>query len=430
MSDLHDSESEFLRLLKDAPFDDSSRPSHRDSLREQALSQFDRSGRPASTIVRWRRAYDTGRNFMRRPVPRLIAFTIASAVITTLWLFIPGQQPTALGFNRLAEAVITARTARFHMEVTTEGQPKQSFDAYYLAPGKFRQDLGKTFNITDLQAGQFVTVIPDEKKMLVMKVSGDPGQQQSSNYFERLRELLAEKKNSKDAEYERLGEKEMDGRQVVGFRFATAAATVTLWGDPKTGLPVRIENAWRGLPAAQVAMTDFEINVELNEKLFDMRPPEGYTVQTFEFDGSKPTEKDLIESLKACTELTDGEFPPSLDMQGITALMLKVTMKAKGEKNAISDEAFQRLMKKSITIGRGIGYATQLPESADVWYAGKGVKRGEKNRPVLWYRLEGKGKYRVVDAELSVQEMEKAPEVKDAQAIGKGPPSKDSDSGK
>lgn len=429
MSDLHDSESEFTRLLREAPFDDSGRPVHRDTLREQVLSRFDEANRPMSTGNRWKHAYHTGRDFMRRPVPRLIAFTAASVAIAIAWLFVPGHQPIALGFNRLADAVITAKTAKFHMEVKIEGQPKQSFDAFYLSPGKFRQELGNMVNITDLEAGQIVSIIPVEKKVIVMNIKGEPKEQRSNNYFEQLRDLLAEKKNSNDDEYERLGEKEIDGKRAVGFRFASPAATVTLWGDPKTGNPIRIDNDWKGLPWTQVAMTDFEINVDLNEKLFDRTPPAGYKVQEFEVDGSKPEEKDLIESLKACTELADGEFPASLDTAGITAIILKVATKSKVGEN-VSEKAFEGLMKQSIAMGRGIGYATVLPDSADAHYAGKGVKRGEKDRPIFWYRPEGKKTYRVINAELSVRDADKAPDVKDAQRLEKPKAKSDTDGAK
>jgi len=418
MSDLHESESEFSRLLREAPFDDSGRPVHRDALREQVLSRFDEANRPTSTRHRWRHAYCTGRDFMRRPVPRLVAFTVASVAIAIAWLFVPGHQPTALGFNRLADAVITAKTAKFHMEVKIEGQPKQSFDAFYLSPGKFRQELGNMVNITDLEAGQIVSIIPGEKKVILMNIKGEPKEQRSNNYFEQLRDMLAEKKNAKDDEYERLGEKEIDGKRAVGFRFASPAATVTLWGDPKTGTPIRIDNDWRGLPFTSVAMTDFEINVELNEKLFDRTPPAGYKVQTFEVDGSKPGEKDLIEALRVCADLADGEFPATLDTAGITAIILKVAMKGK-DANQVSEEAFEGLMKQSMTMGRGIGYATQFPDSADAHYAGKGVKRGEKDRPIFWYRPEGKKTYRVIYADLSVRDSGKAPEMQDAQRLEK-----------
>ena len=73
---------------------------------------------------------------MRRPLPRLIAFTAACLVIAVTWMFVPGPQSTAQAFNRFAEAVVAAKTAKFTMEVNIEGQPRQKCQAYYLAPSR------------------------------------------------------------------------------------------------------------------------------------------------------------------------------------------------------------------------------------------------------------------------------------------------------
>ena len=42
-----------------------------------------------------------------------------------------------------------------------------------------------------------------------------------------------------------------------------------------------------------------------------------------------------------------------------------------------------------------------LPEAADAHYAGKGVKRDAKDRPIFWYQPEGAKKYRVIYADLA-----------------------------
>ena len=54
----------------------------------------------------------------------------------------------------------------------------------------------------------------------------------------------------------------------------------------------------------------------------------------------------------------------------------------------------------------------------DAHYAGKGVTKDQKDRPILWYKPQGKSVYRVIYADLSVREADKAPEVKDAVKVG------------
>ena len=48
---------------------------------------------------------------------------------------------------------------------------------------------------------------------------------------------------------EPLGEKDIDGRHVIGFRLTTAAAVIDVWGDPKTGMPVRLDMATTMMPS-------------------------------------------------------------------------------------------------------------------------------------------------------------------------------------
>ena len=43
---------------------------------------------------------------------------------------------------------------------------------------------------------------------------------------------------------------------------------------------------------------------------------------------------------------------------------------------------------------------------ADAHYAGKGVKVDATDTPIFWYRPEGKAKYRVIRADLSVVDMQ------------------------
>src|SRR5947209_6260782 len=140
MAELHQQESDFARLLQGMPFGDQPQPDQARRLREQVLARFDQAAQANASRPWWQRAWEEGREIMRRPIPRLIGAAACLAILA-VWLLVPGQQSTAQAFQKFAEAVVQAKTARFQMEVTIEGQPKQKFQALYLAPGKFRQEL-------------------------------------------------------------------------------------------------------------------------------------------------------------------------------------------------------------------------------------------------------------------------------------------------
>ena len=115
-----------------------------------------------------------------------------------------------------------------------------------------------------------------------------------------FRSMLLHDRTKPGVKREPLGEKDIDGRRVVGFRISIDGSVFNVWGDPKTGSPVRIEMTTAIMPNVKVTMSDFEFNVPLDESLFSVEPPAGYEVGSFviehpTYDSSKTEEKDLIE---------------------------------------------------------------------------------------------------------------------------------------
>jgi outer membrane lipoprotein-sorting protein len=419
MTEFDNLESEFKRLLQGLPFDDAARLEQRERLREQVLAKFDQARSAERHCPWWQYAFMKGRDIMRRPIPRMLA---AGACVTAiaLWLLLPGQQSTAVAFHRFAEAIIQAKTAKFDMEVAVEGQPKKTFKTWFNAPTQYRQEVDNIVNVSDLAAGKIVTVIPAEKKVMLINIKGTLKEKARDNYFEQMRRLFADERNADEKKFENLGEKMIDGKKALGFRLVSPMGKVTLWGDPQSSFPVRIENDYSGLPATRVVMTNFQINPELKPALFDMTPPAGYKVQSLDVDGSEPREEDVVQGFKACTEIS-GDFPDSLDTAGISKLIINYTvsqLKKDGAKQP-NDEQMQKLMNVSIKIGRGFQFMVQLPPASEATYAGKGVKFGAKDTPIFWYKPAGSARYRVLDAELIMHDRESAPQVAGAQRITK-----------
>ena len=352
---------------------------------------------------------------MRRPVSRLIAAAVVCLAVVAPWLLIPGGSSSAYAFHRFAAALVEAKTARFQMQVTIEGLPVQTAQAYYLAPGKVRQEspLG-TVTISDDVNGRATTLVPLTKTAIVMTSQGRPPGAPSQDPFFRMRELLSRSRDAKDDQFRSIGEKEIDGKTAAGFLSDTAAGRFTLWGDPATGLPVRIEAVWSGTPKSEVVMSHFDINVAVDESLFNLTPPADYKVQSFEADLSPPAEADLVEAFRICGRLSGGEFPDSLNPIGMASFIGKHTA-ARFANPAEAD--MQKVMKEIAPIPRGFRFALELTDAADAHYAGKGVKQGDARKPIFWYRPQGSAKYRVLRADLTIEDAEAAPQVSGAERL-------------
>ncbi|MBI2479772.1 MAG: hypothetical protein HYV60_14400, partial [Planctomycetia bacterium] len=108
---------------------------------------------------------------------------------------------------------------------------------------------------------------------------------------------------------------EIDGRKVVGFHISSQPHDFILWGDPKTGLPVRVESTSGFEGGVKATSSDFVFNADMDESLFSLEPPAGYTVtvRNAKTDVSPPEEKDLVEMFREYSKLSDGAFPDSLD---------------------------------------------------------------------------------------------------------------------
>lgn len=231
-----------------------------------------------------------------------------------------------------------------------------------------------------------------------------------------FRSLLLDMVHKPGAKRESLGEKEIDGRRVMGFSLSVRGVTINVWGDPKTRLPVRIESTMALMPHLKITQSDFEFNVPMDESLFSVEPPAGYQVTVKgrqPRDDTPETEKDLIQIFRYYSQYSGGRFPDLLDWLWIEEVLsearrldAELTGKPQAEREKQFDESCRKL-------GRAMDFMLRLPKDADWHYGGKGVSIGAADTPVFWYRPKDAKTYRVICADFSVEETETPPRVPD-----------------
>ena len=177
----------------------------------------------------------------------------------------------------------------------------------------------------------------------------------------------------------------------------------TVWKDVETGLPVRIEQKH----GRTLILTDFEFDVAFDPNLFEMKAPEGYTFTKVTYPAKvvQPSEAHLIDGLRFLAEFLGGTFPKALEWP-----VIQQQTRAYIEENNVEISPVQ-LKEMRVVIEPFLKYVGRLrssPKSFDLHYFGYGVRLGEAEEVILWYRPEGESVYRMVYGDLRVKDV--APE--------------------
>jgi outer membrane lipoprotein-sorting protein len=304
-------------------------------------------------------------------------------------------------FASVVEQLHNASTMTYSLVTRTpvEDMPTLRIGMAFKEPGYMRTTTPDGYiNVIDWTQNRGISIWPVRKQYVDFEASNyqhDPAKGAFA-VVERLRTLPCQAD-------EVHGEKEIDGRVLQGFRVTEESVTHTVWVDPQTRQLVRVEMEYADAPGMNTIMTDFQFNVELDDSLFDLTPPEGYAPLEVHADVSTVTEQDLIDYLKMWSTWTkDGTFPPTfnpVDLPKVTAEMMKQGEFGEGETSE------QQRQAEAMQMYRGIMFVAQLPADSNWRYAGENVSYGDADTPVFWYRPEGSETYRVIYGDLHVEDI-------------------------
>jgi outer membrane lipoprotein-sorting protein len=360
----------------------------------------------------------------------LAAAACALAIIATLSNYVGG----ARAFADVVEALNNIHSATWKTSSVYKGTQNETVTwtgiAMFLAPSHERTEMDvqgrKMIQIFDGQKDKVITLDPTAKTVMVINVKNLPPDRESpyGKTFEGLRELVARAQNGNADKVERLDAETIDGRPAQGYRIQLGAVEVKIWADPKTMLPIRVEETTSGGAEVRIVMTDFQVGMDLDKSLFSLDVPEGYTVQqTAEIDLAKKPMAYLAETLKMVAEQNDGVFPATLrGEQGIDGIMQRAA-KSLGEKHANDPAALRKLSTDlAMKLGGTFGFLFALSPDNDWHYAGEDVKLNAPSTPIFWYKPQkASASYQVLYADLSVKEVpsEEAPKAPAAEGSPK-----------
>ena len=361
-----------------------------------SIKQHKRAGRIHQALA------FTGETIMTSRITKLAAAAVIIIAILTAINFL-GSPIEGIVWADVVRPILTARTVVFHVR-SVEGENVPITRVMNMGTQRVRSEVlsanGKTVQVIaiyDYDTSQMLTLIPKGKTAALTDLKDLP--EKPENVIDTMRNMITELQNDPNVSVEPLGEKEIDGRIAKGFRATGPDGELTVWADPQTALPIRMEQKWRQI---HYVYTDFEFDVVLDKSLFSMEIPEGYsTLPKAALSLTGSTEQDLVEALRLWVYVLDGVFPKDFSTQAHMDDVPKIRKKA----SQLSDE---QNMENGMKMIRGFIFYKFLKDENDWHYVGKGVKLGDAESPVCWYRPESSETYRVIYGDLSVKDV--APE--------------------
>ena len=361
----------------------------------QALDQKQEHTSGVTTPALWRTIMS---NKMRK-------FAVAAAIIVAVLIgFHPFSGSSSTVYADVVRQLQKARTLIYTVTTNTaiEGMPEMEMEIAFKEPGYMRMTMpGGYVSVLDCVQGKGLSIIPERKQFIEIDMSNlpdDAGQKQTEA-IEKLR-TLPERAD------EDLGEQTMDGRTIHGYRVNEDSMTHTVWIDPKTRELIRVEMEFDNAPGMNATATDFQFDVELDDSLFSLTPPDGYSRLDLQVDVSEAGEDNLIEYLRLWTGWTkDKTFPPTLN----PVELAKVSMEMAKSGGFVPERPTKGAnLKHVMKMTRGLIFVTHLPAESNWRYAGENVKFGDADTPIFWYLPQGSRTYRVIYGDLSVKDV--APE--------------------
>lgn len=334
------------------------------------------------------------RIIMKSKITRIAA---AAAIIFAVLIGIHSFTGGTVTWAQVIEPILNARTVVYDFVIGDEESNPVIMHEIVVGTRIRRtiSNLPGMTQIIDLENGKMLVLLAIDKTAAYVDIKGVL-QERSKSYIEFVRKVLMELKDSPDVE--ELGEQEIEGQKAIGFTVRGRNQEVKIWADPKTADPIRVE-----LRLGQLfgILKNFQFDEPIKDSLISMEVPPDYTLEEAEVDFTKGTEEDFIESLRIWAEvLLDGKFPEAVGTENYMKQMPLI-----GEKLAQSGLSEDEAAKLGMTLPRGMFFLQILETDGKYHYAGKGVKLGDSDKAIFWYRPEGSETYRVIYGDLGVKDI-------------------------
>lgn len=334
---------------------------------------------------------------MKNKITKLaVAAVIIIAVM--IGIHLSGNFFESSAYAQVVKELRNARTVVFTLINQVNGETLKT-DMAYKEPNLLRSSTAEGYvAIFNRSSGKVMSIVPTGRFYTIGEIKGLAWRDGKSPF-----ESIESMKNLPAKADEELGTKEIDGVVTEGYRVKQGDAVKDIWIDSKTKDLVQVELKFASAPGMNKIIKNIKFDVELDDSLFNMTPPEGYRLANeMKVDASASTEESFIEFLRIWSSGTvDETFPPLIIATGGSGgakVVMDMAQEGKFKEGCWSKDVWQRMTS-------GILFVLQLPQSSNWRYVGENIKFGTSDKAIFWYQPKGSQNYRVIYGNLSVEEV-------------------------
>ncbi|MEN6308116.1 MAG: hypothetical protein ABFD91_10205, partial [Anaerohalosphaeraceae bacterium] len=330
---------------------------------------------------------------------KLTKWTVAAAILIAVLLGTHSLVLVSPTFAEVIKPLFTAETIAFDF-ITGNEQTDPVIHDMTQGPRIRRtiSNMPDIIMIIDLEQSIMLNLDTAKKQADLFNIEG-PLQEGTKSFLAFIRDTITRLQTNPEFKAQKLPRKEFDGKSLIGFTSSGPNEHITIWADPKTALPARIELQ---IGQTQTVLKNFAFNIPIDDSDLSIELPAGYTLQKPQMDLSNVTEQDFVESLRIwATILNRGQFPDAIDAVAFMKLVGQMEQVVAGID--MPEAELSRLGEK---FGQGMMFILLYQaKGLEPWhYAGQGVKAGDAQKAVFWYRPKDSPTYRVISGDFTVKD--------------------------
>lgn len=308
--------------------------------------------------------------------------------------------PAPSAYAHVVQGLRNAHTLAYTLITSTNAKTGETVrtDWLFKDPGLLRTTTADGYiSILNRLQGKQLSLIPPLKQYITAEFDATV-QNDAYNQFAQFA-IIESLRHLPEKADEILGASRIDGIDVEGYRIFGDDVITTIWIDPENKELVQFEQEYPSSPGMNYVMNEISFNIELDDALFALTPPDDYTPLVAFQTSTQYTEQNLIDFLRMWGQAsTNGIYQPISIGPQSSKLIIDLITEGKLKPDSMSNADVQVMYN-------GVMFISLLPPSSNWRYAGENVNVGDEQTPIFWYQPVDSDTYRVIYGDLYIENL-------------------------